>query len=75
MTDIPDSVIHWVLGGIIPLGGALFLFLLKRTFKDFEDKLASLFLKLEASLKQSQEHDTRIQLIEYRVTEVEKKVK
>ncbi|MBK7864359.1 MAG: hypothetical protein IPJ65_38315 [Archangiaceae bacterium] len=73
MTEIPDSVIHWLLGACVPLGGALFIFLLKRTFTDFENKISNVFTRLEQSLQQTQAHDTKIQLHEQRITVLEKK--
>ncbi len=75
MSEIPDSLVHWMLGGLVPLGGGLFIFLLKRTFKEFEDKLASLFGQLEGAIRQTQAHDTKIQLIEHRLTAIESKRK
>ena len=66
MDTVPDSVIHWALGALVPVGGALFLFLLKRTFKDFEDKVGDLFCQMKESLKQQQDHETRLQLLEQR---------
>ncbi len=68
---IPDNVIHWLLAASVPSIGGLFIFLLKRTFKDFEDKVGSLFNKLENSMKEQQAHDTRIQLLEHRVEQLE----
>ena len=66
MPDVTDSQIHWALASIIPLGGGLFLFLLKRTFHEFELKIATLFEDLKASLVQIQDHETRISVLEDR---------
>lgn len=72
MTEIPDSAIHWMLGALVPAGGGLFIFLLKRTFHEFEVKLASLFDKLEKSLESLQDHDKRIDLLALRVKTLER---
>jgi hypothetical protein len=73
--EVPDSVIHWALGFMVPVGGAFFLFLLKRTFADFEGKISDLFGQMKDSLKAQQDHDTRIQLLDLRVKVLEDKVK
>lgn len=72
MNDIPDSVVHWLLGATVPAGGGLFLWLLKRTFNDFEVKIAKLFAHMEKSLTAQQDHDTRIQLMDQRLTFIER---
>jgi hypothetical protein len=64
MPEIPDNMIHWFLGGMVPAGGALFLFLLKRTFHEFEAKIATLFGQLEQSLQLTQDHETRLAVLE-----------
>jgi hypothetical protein len=73
--EVPDSVIHWALGFMLPAGGAFFLFLLKRTFSDFEGRISDLFGQMKDSLKAQQDHDTRIQLLDLRVKVLEDKVK
>lgn len=70
----PTEVIQWVLSAIIPAGGVLFLFLLKRAFSDFETKISQLFAKMEASLIAQQEHDTRIRLLDLRLENIERLV-
>lgn len=69
--DIPEGVIHFLLAVAIPSVGTLFLFLLKRTFKDFETKLADLFTSMRDTLKQQQDHDTRIKLLDQRMEQLE----
>lgn len=71
MSELPDSVIHWILGAMVPAGGGLFLWMLKRTFSDFESKISELFSGLKDSFKAQQDHDTRIQLLEQRLSQVE----
>ncbi len=66
MPDISDSQIHWALASIIPAGGGFFLFLLKRTFTDFELKIANLFEDMKKSFIQIQDHETRIAVLEDR---------
>lgn len=70
----PAEVIQWVLSALIPAGGVLFLFLLKRAFSDFEGKISQLFSKMEASLVAQQEHDTRIRLLDLRLENIERLV-
>lgn len=70
--DVPDSVIHWALGFMVPAGGAFFLFLLKRTFSEFESKIAELFGQMKESLKAQQDHDKRIDLLAQRVKSLER---
>ncbi len=71
MPDITDTQVHWILGGGVLSCLSFFMFLLKRTFKDFEDKIGQLFKKLEKSLDQAQAHDTKIAVIEIRLTNLE----
>lgn len=75
MPDISDAQVHWILGGGIAAGMSMFMFLLKRTFADFEDKIGQLFRKLEKSLDQAQSHDTKIAVIEIRLNNLENKGK
>lgn len=70
--EVPDSVIHWALGFMVPAGGAFFLFLLKRTFSEFEAKISDLFGQMKESLKAQQDHDTRLQLLDLRVRNLER---
>ncbi len=71
MPEVTDSIIHWVLAAAVPSGGALFLFLLKRTFADFEMKVAKLFSQMEDSLAALAAHDKRIDLLQQRVESLE----
>ena len=71
-SEVPDSVIHWLLGALVPMGGVFFLFLLKRTFHDFEMKIADLFGQMKESLKDIQRHDTKLQLLDQRVKSLER---
>jgi hypothetical protein len=68
--DIPAQLAAWVPAPLLALG---FWFLLRRTLKDFEQKIESVFGKLEKALIQAQVHDTKIQLLEHRLTSLEKK--
>lgn len=63
MPELKDFV-HWIPTPFLALG---FWLLLKRTFRDFEDKIGTLFNKLEKSLEKSQDHETRITVLEDRV--------
>ena len=68
--DIPAQLANWVPAPLLALG---FWFLLRRTLNNFEAKIEVVFGKLEKSLEQAQEHDTKIQLHEQRITSLEKK--
>jgi len=67
---IPEVLEHWIPVPLLALG---FWWLLKRSFNDFEGKLASLFKTMENTLKEQQSHDTRLQLITQRVENLEAK--
>jgi len=67
---MPEVLEHWIPVPLLALG---FWWLLKRTFNDFEHKLASLFKTMEDSLKEQQNHNTSIQLLEQRVSQLETK--
>lgn len=73
MSDVPDSVIHWLLAAAVPSIGALFLYLIKRTFTNFEEKIGEVFGKLEIALKQANEHRTEIEVIKNRLVTLESK--
>lgn len=57
---------------LVPAGGGLFIFLLKRTFSDFENKIAKLFAHMEGVLVAQQDQDTRIQLLGQRMAFIER---
>lgn len=67
MPDVPENVVHWLLGLLVLGAWGLFLFLLKRTFNEFEGKLKKLFEQMEVSMLKSQSHETRLALIEQRL--------
>lgn len=68
--EVPEMLQHWV---PVPLLAAGFWWLLKRTFSDFEGKLGAIFGKLEKQLADTQEHDTKLQLLEQRVDVLERR--
>lgn len=70
--EVPEALTHWVPVPLLAMG---FWFLLKRTFKDFESKLSTIFGKLEKQLEQAREHDTKLQLLEQRISTLEKRRK
>lgn len=74
MNDIPESVIHYLLAAAIPAGGAFFMFLLKRSFADFETKISTLFTDLKEVIKQGNDHRTEIALIKQSVEKLEVQV-
>lgn len=67
---MPELLGHWVPVPILALG---FWFLLKRTFTDFEKKLADLFKQMADTLSEQQEHDKRIDLLAQRVEQLERR--
>lgn len=72
MNNVPDSVIHWLLLAAVPAVGSLFLFLIKRTFTDFEHKIASIFSKLEDTIDRANKQHTDIELIKQRLDGLER---
>ena len=66
-----EELLHWVAGIAVPAGGMLFLFLLKRTFNDFELKIAKLFSHMEKSLSAQHEHEISIRLFDQRLNQIE----
>ncbi len=70
MTELPEMLVHWVPTPILALG---FWWLLRRTFHEFEQKLSNIFGKLETSIEQAQEHDTRLAVVEQRLATLEKR--
>lgn len=48
------------------------MWLLKRTFTDFETKLAALFADLKTTLEKQNQHGTDIKLLTHRVDQLEK---
>lgn len=68
--DVPEVLEHWVPVPLLAMG---FWFLLRRTFKDFEDRLASLFKHMEVVLKEQNSHNTQLQLLELRLSQLEKR--
>lgn len=68
--NLPTELMHWIPTPILALG---FWWLLKRTFNDFEHKLAGLFKSMENTLSQQQAHDKTLALLEQRVEALESK--
>lgn len=66
MPDLSDAQVHWALASVIPAGGGLFMFLLKRTFADFEGKVGVLFKQLEDAIAKGHDHEARIKVLEDR---------
>jgi hypothetical protein len=73
MESVPDSVVHYIMGLLVLGMAGLFIFLLKRTFKDFEEKVGTLFGKLENTIKDQNEHKSDLRLLEQRVSQLENK--
>lgn len=73
MGDIPDSVIHWLLASSVPVVGGLFVYLIKRTFHEFETKIATVFAKLEDAINKANNQHTEIELVKQRLDTLERK--
>lgn len=74
MSDIPDNVMHWLLAASIPLIGSLFLFLIKRTFSDFEKKIEDVFGKLEKAVDNSNNQNIKLEKLDTRVEAIERQI-
>lgn len=74
MDQLDNNTVHALLAALIPAIGGVFIFLLKRTFSDFETKLATLFSDLKATLDAQNKHETRLQLLEHKVAEIKEEL-
>lgn len=71
MSDIPDNVIHWLLAASVPTIGGLFVYLIKRTFLDFEKKIETVFGKLESTIKDANDQKLELAVLKSKIETIE----